>query len=82
MSILHDGQILLICNFFYNLQADIENLQVYVNFIMDGTTTVYKEIIPYPDPVFLDIDVHRVDNYITVWPCKDDRIAIQVNQIR
>ncbi len=59
---------------------DRANLEMYVDFLMDGVTNKQSgfEVDVYPDPVFLESDGNEVHDYITVWPCSHDRIAIKV----
>ena len=59
------------------------NLEMTVDFIMDGATNIKKSldrfpITVHPDPVFIENNVHLVHDYITVWPCSHDRIDIKV----
>ena len=59
------------------------SLDLSVDFIMDGATEIKQSIerfpvTVYPDPVFLETDTLRVDDYMTVWPCTHDRITIKV----
>ena len=51
-----------------------------VEFIMDGVTNKQSEfeVDVHPDPVFLEGDGSKVYDYLTVWPCSHDRIAIKV----
>ncbi len=59
-------------------------MEVSVDFILDDVgkllTKHNQERFPltvYGDPV-VQSDINRVDDYITVWPCKHDRIVIKV----
>ncbi len=59
-------------------------MDVSVDFILDDVGKLYtkhnQERYPlsvHGDPV-VETDVNRVDDYITVWPCKNDRITIKV----
>ncbi len=71
--------------FYCILQEQIATLDVSVDFIMDNVTKLSTkqtgERFPlnvYAEPA-INVDVNRVDDYITVWPCTHDRITIKVN---
>ena len=68
------------------LQENITVLHASVAFIMDNVTKQSigqtEERFPlnvYAEPV-INVDVNRVDDYITVWPCTHDRITIKVKK--
>ncbi len=58
-------------------------MEVSVDFILDDLSKFIKHnqerypLSVYGDPV-LESNAERVDDYITVWPCKSDRITIKV----
>ncbi len=64
------------------VEENIPDMDVSVDFIMDNVTKLNMKqghgrfpLNVYANPV-VDVDVHRVDNYVAVWPCTHDRIAI------
>ncbi len=59
-------------------------MEVSVDFILDDLGKLFTKhnqerysLSVYGDPV-VKSDINRVDDYITVWPCKHDKIAIKV----
>ncbi len=59
-------------------------MEVSVDFILDNIFKAnlkqHQDRYPlnvYGDPV-IESDAGRVDDYITVWPCKQERITIKV----
>ncbi len=55
---------------------------VSVDFIMDNVTNPNMNHERYPLKVYgepvIDANVQRMVDFITVWPCKQDRISIMV----
>ena len=70
----------LLCNF----KEDITKVDVSIDFIMDNVTktNMKQSLARYPLSVYaepvINVDVNRVDDYTTVWPCTHDRIKIEV----
>ncbi len=65
-----------------SLQEDLSNLEVLVDFILDGQTAVKMSqgqyrLTVYANPTFTE-EPHRVDDFVTAWPCAQDSIVIQV----
>ena len=55
-----------------------------MDFILDNVAEVKMKgkqerypLVVYGDPV-VESDVQRVEDYVTVWPCKQEKITIKV----
>ncbi len=69
------------------LQEDLDlgNIEVLVHFLLDGLAEVKMtqeqyRLTVYPSPTFTE-NPHRVDDFVTAWPCAKKSISIQVNTV-
>ena len=66
--------------FYY--QAEIDNFEVSVDFIMDNATNIKKSqekyaVTAHPSPL-INSDGYKTVDYVSIWPCKHKRIIIEV----
>ncbi len=59
-------------------EENIRDMEVSIDFILDNVAKPDQRRFPlsiYGEPV-IDVDPHRVDDYVSIWPCRHDKITI------